>query len=537
MCNGRSIENYGDATDVSLAGCQISQSHGRENLASQGFIIYLCWIPSHVGILGNEQADKAAKSATISKNGTVPIGDFKTHIKLLLYSKWQEHWNVESENKFHAVKPTVGSWPSLKNRKADTVLTRLRIGHTRFTHRHLLLGDPSPMCSECNCIMSVHHMLSACSNFNSQRLRFFNSTTISLPALLGETPHVHLFAFLKAIGLYSLILNMAYFLLFFLPSRVGEEALHEKLSPLFASCFSCSSSIPPRVGRAWRPIRRVHQGKRRGWEYPEPVAAFPCWAPWWAVPSGPEFFCIHCLDKSRKPLFSGRQCVQEASAENYFDKFFILKRKSSSNEKFHSVSPFLVEKTISGYLGEIPSVRKLRSGDLLVEISSQMQAQIIIKLNNLASIPVTVAPHASLNFSKGVVSCGELLNTSIEETADKLKSQGVTHVRRISMRKAGQLLDTKHLVLTFRGFKIPESIKAGYMKLAVRHYFRNPLRCFKCQRFSHSKASCRGTLTCARCAEASHDSSIVQHPKNVLISKVRILPSLAPVLHGNLRRR
>ncbi|GBN44094.1 hypothetical protein AVEN_93695-1 [Araneus ventricosus] len=176
-----------------------------ENLASQGFIIYLCWIPSHVGILGNEQADKAAKSASISKNGTVPISDFKTHIKLLLYSKWQEHWNVETENKLHAVKPTVESWPSLKNRKADTVLTRLRIGHTRFTHRHLLLGDPAPMCSECNCIMSVHHILSACSNFNSQRLRFFNSTTISLPALLVETPHVHLFAFLKAIGFYSLI--------------------------------------------------------------------------------------------------------------------------------------------------------------------------------------------------------------------------------------------------------------------------------------------------------------------------------------------
>ncbi|GBN25227.1 hypothetical protein AVEN_114269-1 [Araneus ventricosus] len=45
------------------------------------------------------------------------------------------------------------------------------------------------------------------------------------------------------------------------------------------------------------------------------------------------------------------------------------------------------------------------------------------------------------------------------------------------------------------------------MKLAVRHYFPNPLRCFNCQRFGHSKASCRGTLTCARCAEAGHDSS------------------------------
>ncbi|GBO16319.1 hypothetical protein AVEN_86008-1 [Araneus ventricosus] len=75
------------------------------------------------------------------------------------------------------------------------------------------------------------------------------------------------------------------------------------------------------------------------------------------------------------------------------------------------------------------------------------------------------------------------------------------------MRKGGQLLDTKHLVLTFHGSKIPESIKAGYVKLAVRHYLPNPLRCFKCQRFGHSKTSCRKTLTCARCTEAGHDSS------------------------------
>ncbi|GBM18950.1 hypothetical protein AVEN_1573-1 [Araneus ventricosus] len=163
---------------------------------------------------------------------------------------------------------------------------------------------------------------------------------------------------------------------------------------------------------------------------------------------------------------------------------------------------------MSGYLGDVPSVKKLRSGNLLVEVSSRKQAQIILKLNNLGSISVAITAHSSLNFCKGVVSCGELFfNTQIEEITEKLKNQGVTRVRRISIRKSGQLLGTKHLVLTFHGSKLPESIKAGYMKLAVRHYFPNPLRGFNCQRFGHSKASCRGTLACARCAETGHDSS------------------------------
>ncbi|GBO18656.1 hypothetical protein AVEN_76834-1 [Araneus ventricosus] len=57
------------------------------------------------------------------------------------------------------------------------------------------------------------------------------------------------------------------------------------------------------------------------------------------------------------------------------------------------------------------------------------------------------------------------------------------------------------------GYKLPEHIKAGYMRLSVRTYIPNPLRCFKCQRFGHSKTSCRGTLTCARCAEVGHEST------------------------------
>ncbi|GFU71545.1 hypothetical protein TNCV_4310411 [Trichonephila clavipes] len=34
-------------------------------------------------------------------------------------------------------------------RRTDVKLTRLRIGHTRFTHRHLLLGEDAPECPSC----------------------------------------------------------------------------------------------------------------------------------------------------------------------------------------------------------------------------------------------------------------------------------------------------------------------------------------------------------------------------------------------------
>ncbi|GBN42649.1 hypothetical protein AVEN_180428-1, partial [Araneus ventricosus] len=208
----------------------------------------------------------------------------------------------------------------------------------------------------------------------------------------------------------------------------------------------------------------------------------------------------------KKGPFSGHHIVPK-QIEHPFDIYFIVKRASDTNETFENVSPFLVEKALTSTVGEVANVRKLRTGDLLVEVTSRQQSQKLAKLKTFATIPVVVSPHSSLNSSKGVITCGELLNKPLEVITNELKSQGVTHVRRITIRRGGQLLETKHHVLTFNSPKLPESIKAGYIKLKVRPYIPNPLRCFKCQRFGHSKSNCRGTLTCARCAGTGHEST------------------------------
>ncbi|XP_055943852.1 uncharacterized protein LOC129975018 [Argiope bruennichi] len=220
------------------------------------------------------------------------------------------------------------------------------------------------------------------------------------------------------------------------------------------------------------------------------------------------------MGSSKKSPFSGHRKVPNLFTNlPQFDRFFILKRISDKNETFNSVSPFLVQKAISATIGDVISTRKMRSGDLLIEVSNKKQAQQVMKMKAIAHIPVTAASHTSLNFSKGVITCGELFNVPLEEITAELKSQGVTHVRQITIRRDEQLLPTKHYILTFHRPTIPEFIYAGYIKLLVRQYIPNPLRCFKCQRFGHSKISCRGTLTCARCAGKDHDSEQCNAPE------------------------
>ncbi|GFU16650.1 RNase H domain-containing protein [Trichonephila clavipes] len=69
--------------------------------------IVFCWLPSHVGIIGNEQADSAAKSATTHLPLAVPLSDMKRVIMHHIFNIWQESWSQQLDNKLHSVKPVI----------------------------------------------------------------------------------------------------------------------------------------------------------------------------------------------------------------------------------------------------------------------------------------------------------------------------------------------------------------------------------------------------------------------------------------------
>ena len=63
--------------------------------------IHLCWIPSHIGIRGNEAADMAAKESLNLDitDSQVPYTDLKCHINHCISNKWQERWSSCLDNK------------------------------------------------------------------------------------------------------------------------------------------------------------------------------------------------------------------------------------------------------------------------------------------------------------------------------------------------------------------------------------------------------------------------------------------------------
>ncbi|GFX46214.1 uncharacterized protein TNCV_2298631 [Trichonephila clavipes] len=185
-------------------------------------------------------------------------------------------------------------------------------------------------------------------------------------------------------------------------------------------------------------------------------------------------------------------------------RFLIL---SLPNNDMSKKLPFAIHTALIGIGGEPKSVKCLRYGDLLIETSSALQTKSFFLAKKFLDYPLKISPHKSLNTSRGVISEPDLLSTPEAKILDGFSDQGVIQVRRITIQKDNTVIPTKHLILTFNSPKLPSTIKAGYLNCKIRPYIPNPLRYFKCQRFGNSQTSCRGQLTCSRCASVGHAST------------------------------
>ncbi|GFT09376.1 uncharacterized protein TNCV_5062421 [Trichonephila clavipes] len=104
-------------------------------------------------------------------------------------------------------------------------------------------------------------------------------------------------------------------------------------------------------------------------------------------------------------------------------RFLIL---SLPNNVVSKKSPFATQKDLKGIGGDPKSVRKLHSGDLLIETASAVQLKSLLLAKAFLDSTLTVTSHKSLNCSRGVISESDLLCTSETEILKGLSDQGVT---------------------------------------------------------------------------------------------------------------
>ena len=85
------------------------------------------------------------------------------------------------------------------------------------------------------------------------------------------------------------------------------------------------------------------------------------------------------------------------------------------------------------------------------------------------------------------------------------RENGVTNIKRISIRKGEQRIQTNTYILTFNKPRTPKEVKIGYCLERVEQYVQAPLRCFKCQKFGHHREAWRRQQPCSKCSEKNSD--------------------------------
>lgn len=145
-------------------------------LIEKGFKVSLMWVPSHVGIAGNEKADFLANSVLPAEpeDCLIEIRNHIPNLTLLMTTAWQSVWDEEVRGRYlYRIFQKVRYVPWFKYQKTNrffiTNICRLMTGHVRLNfHLNRLTLVDSAMCDCQTSHQTVNHVLFDCPHLDHQ---------------------------------------------------------------------------------------------------------------------------------------------------------------------------------------------------------------------------------------------------------------------------------------------------------------------------------------------------------------------------------
>jgi hypothetical protein len=194
------------------------------------------------------------------------------------------------------------------------------------------------------------------------------------------------------------------------------------------------------------------------------------------------------------------------------------------------INPFYVQKTRDSIAEKVKNASWLKKGTLLIEVHNGKQAELLLKAALLGSNPMYTERHSSLNSFRGVVSTYALDGMSDDKIQCALAEQSVSSAYRLTGKLDGKHLPQRSIFLTFEVSSLPSHIRDGYESVSVRPYIRNPMRCFRCQKFGHTQQRCASHFVCTHCGESGHSDEPCPYPPTASTVRERTYPATGNAL-------
>lgn len=138
--------------------------------------VQFLWVPAHIGLRGNEEADALAKKAIEREIVDIQIlysrSEIKSIIKRNILKIWQQYWDNEIKGRhMHQIQSIVGKGRITgRSRYEENMITRLRLGHTRLNSTlHLIGKNPTGLCEACEVSETVEHVVMHCRRYKVER--------------------------------------------------------------------------------------------------------------------------------------------------------------------------------------------------------------------------------------------------------------------------------------------------------------------------------------------------------------------------------
>lgn len=158
--------------------------------------IHLIWVPSHIGLRGNEIADKLAQEATTRDHIDLEIGleisELKCMVQKHITALWQGRWENDA-SQYHKIEPLVNNKIKFvsKSRKIEVAMTRLKFGCCCLNnYLYKIKCHPDGLCSHCRVPETILHFLTECpQNESSSKIaNELKNLKIpkTVPAILGN---------------------------------------------------------------------------------------------------------------------------------------------------------------------------------------------------------------------------------------------------------------------------------------------------------------------------------------------------------------